>query len=369
MTVTIDDANDQAQQEVRRDELAGRLFSAVLGSLDLQAVYLGDRLGLYQALKAGGPASAPELAARAGIHTRYAREWLEHQAVGAVLDVDDTAAAPDERQYALPAGHAEVLVDPESLALMAPLARFVVGSAKAMPMLLDAYRTGGGVDWADYGPDVVEAQEAINRPQFVHLVGDWIDALPDIAARLRGGEGRVADVACGTGWSSIAIARHFPGIAVDGIDIDEGSIARAKRHAAEEGVDGRVSFLFADAADAEGAGRYDLVTIFEAVHDMARPAEVLATARRLLAPSGAVLIGDERVAETFTAPGDEAERLFYGYSVVACLANGLVDQPSVGTGTVLRPSALEAIAREAGFSRFTILPTEHESFRFYRLDP
>jgi 2-polyprenyl-3-methyl-5-hydroxy-6-metoxy-1,4-benzoquinol methylase len=193
--------------------------------------------------------------------------------------------------------------------------------------------------------------------------------LPDIAARLRDGEGRVADVACGTGWSSISIARHFPGIEVDGIDIDAGSIERAKAHAAAEGLTDRVSFLFADAADSDGAGRYDLVTIFEAVHDMARPAEVLAAARRLLAPGGAVLIGDERVAERFTVPGDDAERLFYGYSVVACLPNGLVDPPSVGTGTVLRPAALEAIAREAGFTRFTVLPTEHESFRFYRLDP
>jgi 2-polyprenyl-3-methyl-5-hydroxy-6-metoxy-1,4-benzoquinol methylase len=367
MTIAID-TDDQAQQEARRDELAGRLFGAVIATLDLQAVYLGDRLGLYRALHEGGPATAAELAERAGIHPRYAREWLEHQAVGAFLDVDDVTAAPDERRYTLPAGHAEVLVDPDSLALLAPLARLLVGTAKTMPKLLDSYRTGAGVDWADYGPDVVEGQEAINRPQFVHLVGEWIDALPDIATRLRAGTARVADVACGTGWSSIAIARHFPRVEVDGIDIDEGSIARAKVHAAEAGVDGRVSFLFADAADAEGEGRYDFVTIFEAVHDMARPAEVLATTRRLLKPDGAVLIADERVAETFTAPGDDAERLFYGYSVVACLANGLIDQPSVATGTVLRPAALEAIAREAGFGRFTVLPTEHESFRFYRLD-
>jgi 2-polyprenyl-3-methyl-5-hydroxy-6-metoxy-1,4-benzoquinol methylase len=368
MTLTV--ATDgQARQDARRDELAGRLSAAVLAALDLQAVYLGDRLGLYRALQDGGAATAPELAARGGIHPRYAREWLEHQAVGGILDVDDISSGPDKRRYSLPAGHADVLVDPESLWLVAPLARFLVGAAKTMPKLLDAYRTGDGVDWADYGPDVIEAQEGINRPQFQHLVGEWIDALPDVAARLRSGQGRVADVACGTGWSSIAIARHFPDIEVDGIDIDEGSIARAEAHAAEAGVDDRVSFLFADAADAEGAGRYDLVTIFEAVHDMARPAEVLATAKRLLALGGAVLIADERVAETFTAPGDEAERLFYGYSVVACLANGLVDQPSVGTGTVLRPSALEAIAREAGFSRFTMLPTEHAAFRFYRLDP
>jgi 2-polyprenyl-3-methyl-5-hydroxy-6-metoxy-1,4-benzoquinol methylase len=127
--------------------------------------------------------------------------------------------------------------------------------------------------------------------------------------------------------------------------------------------------MFADAANAEGAGRYDLVTIFEAVHDMARPVEVLAAARRLLAPGGALLVGDERVADVFTAPGDETERLFYSYSVLACLANGLKDAPSVGTGTVLRPAVLEAMAREAGFGGFTILPIEHDSFRFYRLDP
>ena len=131
----------------------------------------------------------------------------------------------------------------------------------------------------------------------------------------------------------------------------------------------RVSFLTADAAAADGAGRYDLVTIFEALHDMSRPVEVLQAAARLLAPGGAVLIADERVAERFTAPGDEVERLFYGFSVVGCLVNGRFEQPSAAIGTVIRPSTVEAIAREAGFSGFTMLPTEHENFRFYRLDP
>lgn len=366
MTVTMDPTSNA---DTRRDELAARLMTAALGSLDLQAVYLGDRLGLYRALADGGPANAGELAVRAGIDLRYAREWLEHQAVGGILEVDDVGAGPDDRRFTLPEGHAAVLIDPDSPWLVAPVSRFLVGTASAMPAVLDAYRTGKGVDWADYGSDVVEAQEALNRPQFVNFVGDWIGALPDIVERLRAGDGRVADVACGTGWSSISIARAFPGVQVDGIDIDAGSIERARTHVEREGLADRVSFLFADAANAEGAGRYDLVTIFEAVHDMAQPAQVLATTRRLLKPGGAVLIADERVAETFTAPGDEAERLYYGYSVVGCLPNGLFDQPSVGTGTVLRPAALEAMAREAGFAGFTVLPTEHDSFRFYRLDP
>jgi 2-polyprenyl-3-methyl-5-hydroxy-6-metoxy-1,4-benzoquinol methylase len=366
MTVTID-PTAQASDDERRDELAKRLMGAVLGALDLQAVYLGDRLGLYQALADGGPATAPELAERAGIHRRYAREWLEHQAVGAILEVDDVTAEPDERRYTLPKGHQAVLIDPESPSLVAPLSRALIASARAMPDLLDAYRTGAGT--TDPSADNVESQEAMNRPQFAHHIGEWIDALPDIAERLRSGNGRAADIACGTGWSSISMAKQFPGIEVDGIDLDEGSIARAKAHAAAEGVDGRVSFQFANAAAAQGEGRYDLVTIFEALHDMARPVEVLTTARRSLAPGGAVLIADERVAETFTAPGDDIDRMSYGYSLTSCLPHGLADQPSAGTGTVLRPAALEAMAREAGFGRFTILPTEHESFRFYRLDP
>src|SRR4029079_6222667 len=159
---------------------------------------------------------------------RYAREWLEHQAVGAILDVDDVQAAPDERRYTLPAGRgavrhtaerrcalaaapAMVPPDPESPWLLAPLSRFVVGTAATMPRLLDAYRTGEGVDWADYGADVVEAQEGVTRPQSHHLMGEWIGALPDIAEKLRSGKGRVADVACGTGWASISTARTLPG--------------------------------------------------------------------------------------------------------------------------------------------------------------
>jgi SAM-dependent methyltransferase len=362
MSMTLDPA-------ARRDDLSGRLFGAALGALELQAVYLGDRLGLYRSLADDGAATAPELAARTGIGARYAREWLEQQATAGNLDVDDVAAEPDARRYTLPEGFADVLLEPESVSLIGPMARYVQGAAASMPALLAAYRSGGGVDWGDYTDDVVEAQEAMNRPQFLAFMGDWIGDLPDIAARLRSGSGRVADIACGTGWSSIAIARAFPGSRVDGIDIDAGSIERARSNAAAANAGENVAFVHADGARTEGEGVYDLVTIFEATHDMARPAEVLATAKRLLAPGGAVLIGDERVGDAFGAPGDEMERIMYAFSVVSCLPNGLADQPSVGTGTVMRASTLEGYAREAGFTGFTVLPTEHGQFRFYRLDP
>jgi ubiquinone/menaquinone biosynthesis C-methylase UbiE len=249
------------------------------------------------------------------------------------------------------------------------MSRFVVGTAATMPAIMEAFRSGGGVDWADYGADVVEAQEAFNKPVFLNHVHEWIADLPDIDARLRDGDGRIADVACGTGWSTIAMASAYPGVQVDGLDLDLGSIERAKANAAAAGAGSNVAFLHADGAAADGAESYDLVTIFEALHDMSQPVAVLESARRLLAPGGAVLIADERTADAFTAPGDELERLFYGFSVTACLPNGLVDQPSVGTGTVIRASTVEAMARDAGFSGFRVQPTEHEQFRLYRLDP
>ena len=230
--------------------------------------------------------------------------------------------------------------------------------------MLAAYRTGAGVDWAEYGPDVIEAQEAFNRPHFQHSLPEWIAALPDIADRLRAG-GRVADVGCGTGWSSVWFARHYPGAVVDGIDIDPGSIKRATERAAHEGVADRVRFLGAP----EAGVRYDLVAIFEALHDMSDPVSVLAMARGLLAPGGAVLIADERTDEAFNTSPDSLDRMFYGFSVLACLPNGRIGDTSVATGTVIRPATVERYGRAAGFRTVTVLPTEHGQFRFYRLDP
>jgi SAM-dependent methyltransferase len=332
--------------------------------MELQAVYLGERLGLYAALRDGGPATATELAVRAGVDERYALEWLEQQATAGVLDVDDVAVPAADRRFTLPSGHAEVLIDEESPYLLGPAARFVVGFAQRMPDLLIAYRTGDGVDWAEYGPDVIEAQEAFNRPHFQHFLPEWIAALPDIASRLQTG-GRVADVGCGTGWSSVWFARHYPGSRVDGIDIDPGSIERARQRAIHEGVDDRVRFLHAP----EPEDRYDLVAIFEALHDMSDPVSVLAMTRGMLAEGGAVLIADERTDDAFNTSPDSPDRMFYGFSVLACLPNGRVGETSVATGTVIRPATVERYARAAGFGTVTVLPTDHGQFRFYRLDP
>jgi 2-polyprenyl-3-methyl-5-hydroxy-6-metoxy-1,4-benzoquinol methylase len=358
-----------ADHDASRDALAERLFAATLGAFDLLAIQLANRLGLYAALADGRPRTPRQLAADAGIHPRYAREWLEHQAVGGLLEVDDPSAGADERRYRLPTGHAEVLTDPTSLATMAPMASFVVAAAGRIEELAGAYRTGGGVAWDGYGEILLEAQAGANRPVFEALLGtDWVPAMADIDARLRRPGARIADVGCGVGWSTLALARAYPGAQVHGVDLDAWSIERATDNVRSAGLGDRVTFVRADAADPALEGQFDLVTILEAVHDLSRPVDVLRSIRGMLAPGGAVLVVDERVAERFEAPGDELERLMYGYSVLFCLPNSLADPPSAATGTVMRPETLERYAREAGFSSVSVLPVEHDVFRLYRLD-
>jgi 2-polyprenyl-3-methyl-5-hydroxy-6-metoxy-1,4-benzoquinol methylase len=189
-----------------------------------------------------------------------------------------------------------------------------------------------------------------------------------VDAALRRG-GRVADVGCGFGWSSIGIALAYPDATVDGFDVDEPSVQAARRNAAEAGVADRVRFTVADVAAVAGTGAYDVVTAFECIHDLADPVSVLAAMRRLARPEGTVLVMDERVAERFTAPGDEVERLMYGYSLACCLADGLSERPSVATGTVMRPATLRRYAREAGFADVEVLDVDDDFFRFYRLVP
>jgi SAM-dependent methyltransferase len=362
------DAASTADVTQRREALVGRLFEANLATYDLATIYVGDRLGLYRSLLEAGPATAGELATRTQTHERYTREWLEQQAVTGILDVDDAQAAPSNRKYSLPEGHAEVLLDRDSLNYLAPLGRFTLGVLTGLPQLLQAFRRGGGVAYPAYGVDAREGQADVNRTMFVNLLGSrWLPGIPDVHARLLADPpARVADIACGTGWSSIALARAYPRIRVDGVDLDAASIELARKNASAEGLTDRLTFEVGDASDPRLKGRYDLVTIFEALHDMARPIEALRAARAMLAEGGTALIVDERVNPSFAAPNAE-ERLFYSWSVLFCLPTGMADQPSAGTGAVMRPDTLRSYAITAGFRDVETLPIENDFWRFYRL--
>lgn len=180
---------------------------------------------------------------------------------------------------------------------------------------------------------------------------------------------RVADVACGAGRSSIALARACPRVRVDGFDLDEYSVGLARENLAGTGLTDRVSFAVRDAGNSTFSGSYDLVTMFEALHDMPRPVEVLRNLRGLLAEGGTVLLADERAADTFAAPGGEVERLLYGWSVLQCLPVGMSEQPSAATGTVMRAETLRRYVAKAGFTEVEVLPIENDFWRFYRLLP
>jgi SAM-dependent methyltransferase len=350
------------------EALVERLFAAAIGTLEIASVDIGGRLGFYRALADDDDATPAELAARTGTAERYVREWLEQQAVAGFLTVDDPDAEPGERRYALPAAYRPVFVDEEDLNFLTPLATLTIGACKPMEALLEAYRTGGGVPYEAY--DIHEAIGAINRPQFVNLAAEWLSSMPEIDARLRAQPpARVADLACGTAWSSISIARAYPDVSVDAIDMDVESIETARKNVEAAGLADRVRAVVQDASDPQLSDRYDLVTIFEALHDMNHPVEALRAARNMLAPGGSIVIADERVAERFTAPGDEIERLNYGFSVLHCLSVGMLDEDSAGTGTVMRPDTVRAYAGKAGFEQVDVLPIEHDFWRFYRLVP
>ena len=363
-----EDDPDTMAADQSADALARRLFVDALGALELYTVYVGERLGLYRALADGGPATSSELAVRSGTVERYVREWLEHHAASGLLAVDDPGAGPLDRRYRLPAGHLPVLADPDDVRYAAYKGVEMVRAARPLPDVVEAFRHGGAPPPLSWAP---EGRAEFNRALFVNLLGsEWLPAIGEVDRRLRAEPpARVADMGCGTGWSSIAMATAYPRITVDGFDLDPDVVAAADEHAREAGLADRVRFSVLDAADPDLPGRYDLVTIFEALHDMARPVEALAAARGMLADGGSVVVADEPVADEFGVPASEVERYAYGWSVVSCLPSAMDDPETAATGAVMRPATLARYAHAAGFARTETLPLESDVWRFYRLVP
>lgn len=344
------------------DAFADKVLGAVLGGFESLALYVGDRLGLYRLLATDGPLSVAEVAERAPMDERYAREWLEQQAVAGVLTV--TSAENDQR-FALPRAHAAVLADPRSLAYSAPLSRMVMAAAARMPELLDAYRSGGGVGWSQFGADARDAQGDVNRPWLESALAPALATVPAVREVLSRPNARVADVGCGHGWSTIGIARPFPNATVTGFDIDAIALETARAHA--DGIAHFEEIAGERLADGREAS-FDAAFVFEALHDMPDPIAVLAALRRAVRDDGVVVIMDEAVADAFTPDGDEIERVMYGYSLFICLPDGMSTPGSAGTGTVMRRATLERYARQAGFDEVEVLPIDgFAAFRFYRL--
>jgi SAM-dependent methyltransferase len=350
------------------DALADQLFGAALATLEIGTIHLGLRLGLYAALDGAGSLTAEELATRAGIDARYAREWLEQQAVALLLRCDDPSPDPEARRYTLPPSTAAVLLDEEAASFLGPIAQLAVGTMRATRDVERAYRTGGGVPFGRYGEEVRHGLGLLNGATFDRELISWIGAMPDIEVRLRtGAQPRILDVGCGTGRSALALARAFPGAAVRGIDLDAASVEEARSAAAEAGLADRVTFVSGDAARLDSGEPYDLVTILEALHDMGDPVGALRSARGLLDEGGAVLVADQLTREAFDPDGDPLERFQYGCSVLHCLPATRAEDHVVAHGTVIRESTVRQWAEQAGFGAVEVLDLADPFWRFYRL--
>ena len=347
--------------------LEQRVLNATTGALELFGIYLGTKLGLYAALQVRPGCTATELSVTAGIATRYAQEWLDQQAVAGVLDVDDATGDAHSRRYSLPEAHVGVVLDPVALDHVAPLAHLVVGIASVLDDVADAYRSGGGVPYSRYGADFRAGQGGINRPAFSSaLVEEWLPALGPAAERLACG-GRLADLGSGQGWSTIAV----PGLSHGGgVGVRPRCGFRCRRACRRRRAPGRtLGSRSAMRPSWPRNGPYDVVLMLEALHDLARPVDVLRSARAALVPDGVLLVADEAVAPRFTAPGNDLERMMYGWSITHCLPAALAEQPSAATGTVLREDALRQLAATAGFGNVEVLEVDGGFFRIYALRP
>jgi SAM-dependent methyltransferase len=350
------------------DALVDRLTEAAAASFDVLAIHLGDELGLFRALARLGPLTATELARETALYRRPVREWLEHGAATGLLARVEDADDPNDRRYALPSAAASVVADSRSLSYWAPTARQIVATLGQADLVVAAFRTGRGFTLGDTGDEMRSGEATANKAAYLNDLGrTWIPAVPDLADRLRREPpARIADVGCGLGWSSIGMALAFPLVRIDALDLDEPSIETARRNAAEAGVADRVQFAVASADHPGLSGSYELVTVLEAFHDMARPVAVLSAVAAVLAPDGSILIADTKAGDRFEPPTDARERLHYGWSLAHCLYSSFGGPEDEQTGTMLRPPTLRRYASTAGLD-VEILPIEHKSWQFYRL--
>ncbi|ROZ87671.1 trans-aconitate 2-methyltransferase [Gordonia sp. OPL2] len=347
------------------DAFAERILSSAIATAETMSIYLGERLGWYRCLVDHGPVTADELATLTETDARYAREWLEMQSAYGIVDAD---VAQEPPRFSLPPGAAEALTDTSSLAYLGTLPRMFAASFVHLPELLAAYRSGGGVSWAELGADARECQAALNKPWFDRELAPALACVDHLHERMSTPGARIADVGFGGGHSTVALAQAYPDATFVGLDVDEESVHMARRTAADAGVSDRVDFVLADGSGALQHGPFDVVFAFECLHDMPRPVEVLSAAREALAPGGTMVVMDEAVSDEFTGPADDLDKIMYGFSVFVCLPDSMSSPPSAATGTVMRRSVLERYARDAGFSTMSVLPIEDFGFfRFYEL--
>ncbi len=337
MAATID--------EQRLEAFLGRFVGDMGAAMTMPLVRLGERLGLYKALAHAGPLTSQEVADRSGVRERYVREWLANQTASGYIEFD---AATD--RYTMPDEHAMALADEDSPVYMLGGLGIMASVWADEDRLADRFTRGEGFGWHEHDPRLFSGTERFFRPGYqAHLVTEWIPALDGLVDRLTAGA-TVADVGCGHGASTLIMARAFPNSTFRGFDYHDGSIQRARTLAREAGCDDRVGFEVAGAGDYPGDG-YDLVCHFDCLHDMGDPAGAARHVRETIADDGWWMVVEPFAGDSLEANLNPVGRLFYAASTVVCTPNSLSQDVALGLGAQAGPARLEAIMREAGFTR------------------
>jgi 2-polyprenyl-3-methyl-5-hydroxy-6-metoxy-1,4-benzoquinol methylase len=340
----------QETVEIDGDKLMEFVFRSVgeVGAtLNTALVVMGDKLGLYRALAGAGPLSAAELAERTGTSERYVREWLNAQAAGGFVEYD-----PDSGRYTLPPEQAVALTDPDSPAYLPGFFQLALGSVLDSPKIAEAARSGAGFGWHEHVHDVHEGCERFFRPGYnANLIAAWLPALDGVVAKLERGAA-VADVGCGHGASTILMAQAFPNSTFTGSDYHAGSIETARRRAQEAGVAERVRFETDPAAAYDGAG-YDLVTMFDCLHDMGDPVGAARHVRGTLKPDGTWMIVEPQAGDRVEDNLNPVGRAYYAFSTLLCTPASLSQEVGLALGAQAGEARIGDIVRAGGFTRFS----------------
>jgi SAM-dependent methyltransferase len=317
-------------------------MSAAISGLLL---HIGDRLGLYKAMAGAGPITSSTLAARTGTAERYVREWLGNQAAGGYV-----VYYPADGTFELPAEQAMVTADEDSPVFLGGAFESIASCYADHDILVNAFRTGAGVGWQEHDPRLFSGVLRLFRPGYAaHLVGEWLPALDGVVEKLQAGAS-VADIGCGLGASTIIMAEAFERSTFVGLDIHEPSIAAARKAAAEAGVDQRTRFDVATAKELPGPG-YDLVCMFDCLHDMGDPVGAARSICQALAPDGTLLLVEPLAGDGLEHNLNPVGRTFYGLSTVICTPASLAQEVGLGLGAQAGEPRLAAVLREAGFTR------------------
>src|SRR3954447_13954986 len=328
------------------EQFVFRAVEEVGATLNAALVVMGDKLGLYRALAGAGALTPVELARRTGVSERYVREWLNAQAAGGYVDYD-----PDNCSYTLPPEQTVAMTDDQSPAYLPGFFQLALGSVIDSPRITESARSGAGVGWHEHNHDVFDGCERFFRPGYnANLIPAWLPALDGVIEKLEAGA-KVADIGCGHGSSTILMARAFPNSTFVGTDYHEGSIETARARAQEAGVADRVTFETV-AAQQQPAGDYDLVTMFDCLHDMGDPVGAARQVRRALKDDGTWLIVEPMAGDRVEDNLNPVGRAYYGFSTFLCTPASLSQDVGLALGAQAGEARIGDVVAGGGFTRF-----------------